>query len=143
MLLISTSLLFVLCLGKELFNFFEFFKFIEIDGLPPITYIIWILVELFLIYGVNSFSCVVWVEDDIIKSKGLIYGFYKECPIKDIRSVQIQYVRHEGEYIYLIDNTERKSSRLYFKKTKKNLDFLRTFWNGELSFENNIIWGHT
>ena len=98
----------------------------------------------FLLWFLNRAACVVWVEDGMIKRKGLIRGFYKECSVRAIQTVQIKYVHREvgfGTFIYLIDDRTqpykkflriRKDSYICFRKNKKNLAFLRTFWSGEI-----------
>ena len=98
----------------------------------------------FLLWFLNRAVCVVWFEDGMIKSKGLIHGFYKECSVRAIQTVKIQYVHREvgfGTFIYLIDDRTqpykkffriRKDSYICFRKNKKNLAFLRTFWSREV-----------
>ena len=98
----------------------------------------------FLLWFLNRAACVVWFEDGMIKRKGLIRGFYKECSVRAIQTVQIKYVHREvgfGTFIYLIDDRTqpykkflriRKDSYICFRKNKKNLAFLRTFWSGEI-----------
>ena len=98
----------------------------------------------FLLWFLNRAACVVWIEDGMIKSKGLIHGFYKECSVRAIQTVKIQYVPHEvgfGTFIYLVDDRTqpyekffriRKNSYICFRKNKKNLAFLRTFWSREV-----------
>lgn len=98
----------------------------------------------FLLWYLNRAACVVWVEDSIIKCKGVICGFYKECPVHSIQSVKIQYSAHEigfGTFLYLVDDRTkdfkkflriRKDSYICFRKTKKNLAFLQTFWFGAI-----------
>ena len=96
----------------------------------------------FLLWYLNRAACVVWIEDGMIKRKGLIHGFYKECSIRAIQTVQIKYVHREvgfGTFIYLVDDRTqpykkffriRKDSYICFRKNKKNLEFLRAFWSG-------------
>ena len=98
----------------------------------------------FLLWFLNRAVCVVWLEDGMIKSKGLIHGFYKECSVRAIQTVKIQYVPREvgfGTFIYLVDDRTqpcerffriRKNSYICFRKNKKNLAFLRTFWSGTI-----------
>ncbi len=98
----------------------------------------------FLLWFLNRASCVVWVEDGMIKRRGLIHGFYKECSVRAIQTVKIKYVHREvgfGTFIYLIDDRTqsykkffriRKDSYICFRKNKKNLAFLSTFWSGEV-----------
>ena len=98
----------------------------------------------FLLWFLNRAVCVVWLEDGMIKSKGLIHGFYKECSVRAIQTVKIQYVLREvgfGTFIYLVDDRTqpyekffriRKNSYICFRKNKKNLAFLRTFWSGDI-----------
>lgn len=94
--------------------------------------------SLFLLWALNRTAPIVWVENGILKRRGLLYGFYKECPIKDIQTVKERYVRHDGDYIYIINNSThqfnqlRKDSYICFRKTKKNLQFLNTFWHGNI-----------
>ncbi len=98
----------------------------------------------FLLWFLNRAVCVVWLEDGMIKSKGLIHGFYKECSVRAIQTVKIQYVNREvgfGTFIYLVDDRTqhykkflriRKDSYICFRKNKKNLAFLRSFWSGTI-----------
>ncbi len=98
----------------------------------------------FLLWFLNRAACVVWIEDGMIKRKGLIYGFRKECSVRAIQTVQIKYVHREvgfGTFIYLVDDRTqpykkffriRKDSYICFRKNKKNLTFLRTFWLGKV-----------
>ena len=98
----------------------------------------------FLLWFLNRAACVVWIEDGMIKRKGLIRGFYKECSVRAIQTVQVKYVHREvgfGTFIYLIDDRTqpykkffriRKDSYICFRKNKKNLAFLSTFWSGEV-----------
>ena len=98
----------------------------------------------FLLFYVNRSACVIFVEDGVVKRKGLVFGFYKECPVHSIRRVKIQYSRHEvgfGTFVYLVDDNKeefkrflrlRKDSYICFRKTKKNMEFLNTFWSGRI-----------
>ena len=98
----------------------------------------------FLLWFLNRAACVVWIEDGMIKSKGIIHGFYKECSVRAIQTVKIQYVHRDvgfGTFIYLIDDRTqpykkflrvRKDSYICFRKNKRNLAFLRTFWSGAI-----------
>lgn len=98
----------------------------------------------FLFWFLNRAACVVWVEDGMIKRRGLIYGFHKENSVRTIQSVKIKYVHLEvgfGAFVYLVDDRTqpykkffriRKDSYICFRKNKKNLAFLRTFWSGEI-----------
>ena len=98
----------------------------------------------FLLWLLNRAACVVWIEDGMIKRKGLIRGFYKECSVHAIQTVKIKYVHREvgfGTFIYLIDDRTqpykkffriRKDSYICFRKNNKNFAFLRTFWSREV-----------
>ena len=89
----------------------------------------------------NKNACVVWVEDGVLKRKGLFFGFYKECRIEDILTVKIVNVFRSGRFVCIIDDPKYKfdviktSRYINFKKTKKNMEFLRTFYNGEIEKE--------
>ena len=98
----------------------------------------------FSVWSLNRAACIVWIEDGMIKRKGLIYGFYKECSVRTIQTVKIKYAHKDagfGTFIYLIDDRTqpykkflrlRKDSYICFRKNKKNLAFLRTFWSGAI-----------
>ena len=113
--------------------------------------IIGILISIFflsmlclLVMCLNRTACIIRVEDGIVKRKGLIRGFYKECRIDSIRTVKIHYSHREvgfGAFICLVDDRSpefakflrmRKDSYICFRKNKKNLEFLRTFWYGQI-----------
>ena len=93
------------------------------------------ILTFFFIWSLNRFSCKVWIENGIVKSKGLICGFYKECPVSNIKTVIIRYSYKDGYYIYLVDESKykydhiRKASYIAFRRTTKNLEFLNTFWS--------------
>ena len=95
----------------------------------------------FLLWFLNRAACVVWFEDGMIKRKGLIRGFYKECSVRAIQTVKTEYVYRAGTFIFLVDDhtpsykkffPTRKDSYICFRKNKKNLAFLHTFWSGEV-----------
>lgn len=98
----------------------------------------------FLLFALNRSACVVWFEDGIVKRKGLLRGFYKECPVQAIQTVKIQYVSRQvgfKTFIFLVEDQTpadqkfwrmRKDSYISFRKNKKNLAFLRTFWSGKI-----------
>ena len=90
-----------------------------------------------LLLSLNRSACIIWVEDGIVKRKGLIRGFYKECPISSIKKVTLHHIHRQGTFIYLVDDSTeeykklspiRKDSYICFKKTRKNLEFLSEFW---------------
>ena len=118
--------------GENIFGFLLFAFFIAM---------LWLMV-----WTLNRAACIVWVEDGKVKSKGLIWGFYKECPILSIRKVKIEYSLHEAgrraqKFIYLVNDGAEEYKRFFrvrkygyisFKKNKKNLEFLKTFWSGPI-----------
>ena len=144
-----------LVLGSLLFLISAFMSVIAFVNMPEsdvqdkeeIFFVLCLVLTLafFSLQYTNRAACVVWVEDGMIKRKGLLFGFYKELPIRSIRTVRIQrnffekpYVK---SYIYLIPDASPKrqkhshifkDSYICFSKNKKNLAFLRTFWSGEV-----------
>ena len=117
---------------------FEMFGFVEEKGAGYLDFCVFLVLFCFFLWFLNRLACVVWIEDDVVKRKGLICGFYKECPIESIGKVKIQYAWREGDFVYLIDSSIhkfdrfRKDSYICFRKNKNNLTFLRTFWSGEI-----------
>ena len=57
----------------------------------------------FLLWFLNRAACVVWIEDGMIKRKGLIRGFYKECSVRAIQTVKIRSSRSGVWYLYISD----------------------------------------
>ena len=95
----------------------------------------------FLLWFLNRAACIIRVEDGMIKRKGLIRGFYKECSVRAIQTVKTKHVYRAGTFIFLVDDhtpsykkffPTRKDSYICFRKNKKNLAFLHTFWSGEV-----------
>ena len=95
----------------------------------------------FLLWFLNRAACAVWIEDGMIKRRGLIYGFRKECSVRAIQTVKTEWVYRAGTFIFLVDDhtpsykkffPTRKDSYICFRKNKKNLAFLHTFWSGEV-----------
>ena len=117
---------------------FEMFGFVEEKGAGYLDFCVFLVLFCFFLWFLNRLACVVWIEDDVVKRKGLICGFYKECPIESIGKVKIQHAWREGDFVYLIDSSIhkfdrlRKDSYISFRKNKNNLTFLRTFWSGEI-----------
>ena len=117
---------------------FEMFGFVEEKGAGYLDFCVFLFLSYLFLWFLNRSACVVWIEDDVVKRKGLICGFYKECPIESIGKVKIQYAWREGDFVYLIDSSIhkfdrlRKDSYICFRKNKNNLTFLRTFWSGEI-----------
>ena len=117
---------------------FEMFGFVEEKGAGYLDFCVFLVLFCFFLWFLNRLACVVWIEDDVVKRKGLICGFYKECPIESIGKVKIQHAWREGNFVYLIDSSIhkfdrlRKDSYISFRKNKNNLTFLRTFWSGEI-----------
>lgn len=111
-------------------------------GIGVLLFCLFLGFACFILWYLNRAACIIWVENDIVKRKGLICGFYKECSVQSIQAVKIQYVQREvgfGTFIYLIDDRTRpykkffrisKDSYIGFRNNKKNLAFLRTFWSG-------------
>lgn len=92
------------------------------------------------ILSLNWVGSVVILEDGVIKCKGLFLGFYKECEVRSIRKVKTKHHWRDGTYLYLIDREAtnadlrwlRSGSCIGFRKTKRNLAFLRQFWHGKI-----------
>ncbi len=107
------------------------------------------------LWVLNRAACIIWVEDGVVKSKGFIHGFYKECPVRSIKCVKIVQLStftegtfEAGDFIFLVSDRKeeykkflrlRKDSYIAFRKTKKNIAFLRTFWTGAFDKDSPII----
>ena len=126
------SLLCVIGLGVEIFGL------AEEKGAGLLAFGIFLCLSLFFLWSLNRLACVVWIENGTVKRKGLIYGFYKQIAVSNIKSVVVKHTWREGDFIYLVDdstykfNRARKDSYVCFAKTKKNLELLRSFWSGEI-----------
>lgn len=120
----------LLALGLEIFGF------LEEKGAGYFAFVVFGSLSVFFLWYLNRSACVICLEDRIIKRKGLIGGFYKECPVDAIQHVVIRHARREGNFIYLVDGSAhqfdriRKDSYISFRKTKENLEFVQTFWSG-------------
>lgn len=90
------------------------------------------------LWALNRYASIISFEDGIVKRKGLIGGFYKECPVDTIQKVVVRFVVRQGHYVYLVDNSNhqfdhvRTDSYICFLYTEKNLAFLRSFWSGQI-----------
>ena len=98
----------------------------------------------FLLWFLNRAACVVWFEDGMIKRKGLIRGFYKECSVRAIQTVKTEYVHRAGTFIFLVDDhtpsykkffPTRKDSYICFRKTRKIWRFCILFGRERLKSE--------
>lgn len=122
----------ILSLTGELLGLFED------KGAGIMWFIILLCFSALLVWDVNRMACIVCIQDGIIKRKGLFCGYYKECPVDSIRSVVTKSIWREGNFIYLVDdsahefNSTRKNSYIRFLNTKKNVEFLRSFWSGTI-----------
>ena len=113
----------------------EVFGFVEEKGAGLFAFGIFLGLTILFLWALNRLACVVWIEDGIVKRKGLFCGFYKECPLESIKTVKIERAWHEGDFIYLVDNHSphtfnriRSDSYICFRKTKTNLDWLQSVW---------------
>ena len=143
LVLCSFSIVLFFCFSLIPFGFVVFGESQEI-GAELLLFGVFFGLGCFLLWFLNRAACVVWLEDGMIKRKGLLCGFYKECSVRTIQTVKIKYVHREvgfGTFIYLVDDSTqpykkflriRKDSYICFRKNKKNLAFLRTFWLGTL-----------
>ena len=132
LLIIAFFVFSLIALGLDMFGL------VKDKGAGFLAFGIFLCLSSFLLWSLNRLACIVWIDEGLIKRKGLICGFYKECPINAIRSVEIKHVFREGDFIYLIDNSThkynqaRKDSYICFRKTKKNIRFLHMFWLGTI-----------
>ena len=116
----------------------EMLELVEEKGAGFFAFCFFLCLFFLFLWFLNRLACVVWMENNTVKRKGLIYGFYKECSVSSIQSVMIQRAWREGDFIYLVDDSVYKFDRMKrdsyicFCKTKKNINFLRTFWSGEI-----------
>ena len=92
----------------------------------------------------NPYNC----SFDIMVKSGVFTGIadgceydYKECSVRAIQTVKTKHVYRAGTFIFLVDDhtpsykkffPTRKDSYICFRKNKKNLAFLHTFWSGEV-----------
>ena len=120
----------------------EAFGLVEEKGAGLLFFFLFGAIDFLFLWTLNREACVVWVDNGVVKRKGLLWGFYKECPISSIKAVKIRSLYKTGDCIFLIDgyNSNRfggysrlkKDCFIYFRKTKKNIAFLRTFWSGSV-----------
>lgn len=96
----------VVCLVSELLGS------TEEKGAGYLAFAVLFSASLFLLWVLNRTASIVWIENGTLKRRGLLYGFYKECPIKDIQAVKERYVRLDGNYIYIIDNSAHRFNQL-------------------------------
>ena len=89
----------------------------------------------------NRAACIVWVEDGMVKRKGLFWGFYKEHPVCAIQTVKELYVYKEGRFLFLVTDLissdqrfirARKDSYISVRKNQQNLKWLSAFWSGKI-----------
>lgn len=117
---------------------FEMLDLLEEKGAGYLSFCVFLVLTCVFLWFLNRLACVVWIEDGVVKRKGLICGFYKECSVESIQTVKIQHTWREGNFVYLVDGSIhefdrfRKDSYICSKSTQKNLAFLRTFWTGEV-----------
>lgn len=101
------------------------------------------MVFLFL-WMLNRDACFVSFEDGKVRRRGFFGGFYREVSVDSIQGVYVAWLaRGDGKFIVLADNELkadfvyprfrlRKENYISFRKTKKNMEFLRSFWSGEI-----------
>ena len=96
---------------------------------------IFLAVAYLFFWYLNRMACFVWIEDGLVKRKGLFYGFCKECKIESLQSVTIFRLWREGDFICFIDDSRhrfdrcRKDSYICVKKTKRNMAAVQSVWN--------------
>lgn len=110
----------------------------QVDHLAFIVGVIFLAVAGYYAWDLNRMGCYIWVEDCVVKRRGLLGGFFKECKIESIQKVVVKDAYRDGTLIYLVDhskhqfNRRRRDSYIGFEYTKENVEFLQTFWSGEI-----------
>lgn len=102
------------------------------------AFAIFLSLFLYMIFDLNRTACIISLDGDTVKRRGLIWGFRKECRISLIRAVHIKEFYRDGDYICLIDGSAHKfkkhrhDSYICFEYSKENMLFLRRFWHGKV-----------
>lgn len=116
----------------------EWLGAVEETGAGLFAFVIFGGVFVFCMWLSNRLVHIICYENGTVTRKGMFGGFHKEIPVNAIQNVVIRYVWREGHCIYLVDDSPRrfdsaqKDSYICFRKTKKNLAFVRTFWTEEI-----------
>ena len=119
----------------------EISESVEEAGAGIFCFACFLALDLILFWVLNRLCCVIWIENGTLKRRGLLGGFYAECKIENIKAVFVSYAYREGNFIYIADSYDqnykkflriRNASYISFSKSKKNLEFLRSFWAGEI-----------
>ena len=65
---------------------------VEEKGAGLLLFFLFGAIDFLFLWTLNREACVVWVDNGVVKRKGLLWGFYKECPISSIKAVKIRFL---------------------------------------------------
>ncbi len=134
-IILFCALMTVICF---VFGIVDLVKHDPVDPLAFVGGVIFLAVAVYYVLDLNRMACYIWVEGGAVKRQGLFGGFFKECKSESIQRVVIKDFYRDGTFIYLVDNSKhqfnrrRNDSYIGFEYTKDNVEFLRTFWSGEI-----------
>lgn len=127
----------IACIGLILYNIIHFLMN-DFDTQAIISLIfdlsLLLIIAVLLVLFVNRGFCWIYIENGMLKRKGLLFGFRKEVKISDIKKV----VTYKLNY-YIIEKNEELEDPLQFQECINFIkhyddhdEFLNSFWNGAI-----------
>lgn len=100
-----------------------------------ISLVIFMLISLFFNRSCNY----VYYQNGILERRGFFFGFKKKIEVKNIIRVEKIFLHLDGEYFLLFDGKSnvleriKKNSAIFVPFNDEGLDFIKCFWEGEIS----------
>lgn len=92
-----------------------------------------------ILFYLNRRACLVWVEDGVLKHKGLLFGYRGNITAEKVYGVSISY---GNKKIYIIIDGENENHRkrvIELKNNDSNMLMVKSFWKGEIFNPNEYL----
>ena len=85
-----------------------------------------------ILFYLNRRACLVWVEDGVLKHKGLLFGYRGNITAEKVYGVSISY-GNKKIYINIDGENENHRKRVIeLKNNDSNMLMVKSFWKGEI-----------
>ncbi len=92
-----------------------------------------------ILFYLNRRACLVWVEDGVLKHKGLLFGYRGNITAEKVYFVSISYGNKKIRIIIDGDNEHHRKRVIELKNNDSNMLLVKSFWKGEIFNPNEYL----
>lgn len=102
---------------------------------PLITGIVMLVMEIpisaLILFWLNRRACLVWIDGNCLKSRGLLFGFQRSIYRRDVEAIGIT---PNGKKIYVISPAMQRDMHgdIFLPNTDDNIVTLKNFWKADI-----------